>query len=191
MVDTDEPVLVLIGDRVALGTLRVDLVPLYHRWEQQLAVLAGYGQTTPEPLEARQSSYDAAAQAGDDGAYFTIYAKTGDGRWEPIGTTTLHIDSRKQIADYVIMLGARRGEGLGTEATRLTLDWAFNVAGLRNVKLEVWAPNKSAIRAYEKAGFHHVGVRRNGARWLGGPCDEIIMDAIPEDFSGSVVQGQL
>lgn len=191
MADSDEPVFVLIGDRVALGTLRADLVPLYHRWEQQLAVLAGYGQTTPEPLEARQSSYDAAAQASGDGAYFTVYARTDNEAWEPVGTTTLHIDTRKQVADYIIMLGERRGQGIGTEATRLTLDWAFNVAGLVNVKLEVWAPNEGAIRAYEKAGFKHVGVRRNGARWLGRPCDEIIMDAVPEEFSDSVVERQL
>jgi len=103
----------------------------------------------------------------------------------------LHIDQRKHVADYVILLGERRGEGLGTEATTLTLDWAFNVAGLRNVTLEVWEPNKAAIRAYEKAGFRIVGVRRHGARWLGQQCDEIIMDAMPEDFTDSVVEQQL
>lgn len=187
----DEPVLVLTGDRVALGAMRSDLVPLYHRWEQQLAVLAGYGHATPDTLEGRQSSYEAASQASAESGSFTVYARDSEGVWEPIGTTTLHIDWRRQVADYVIMLGTRRGEGLGTEATRLTLDWAFNVAGLKNVKLEVWAPNTAAIRAYEKAGFRHVGVRRNGARWLGQQCDEVIMDAIPEDVVGSVVADQL
>ncbi|MBV9013855.1 MAG: GNAT family N-acetyltransferase [Pseudonocardiales bacterium] len=111
--------------------------------------------------------------------------------WQPIGLSTLHIEARKQVADYVILLGEHRGEGLGTEATKLTLDWAFHVAGLRNVKLEVWEPNKAAIRAYQKASFTIVGVRRNGARWLGQQCDEIIMDAVPEDFTDSVVEHQL
>jgi RimJ/RimL family protein N-acetyltransferase len=59
---------------------------------------------------------------------------------------------------------------------------------LRNVKLEVWEPNKAAIRAHVKVGFKIVGVRRNSARWLGQQCDEIIMDAVPEDFTGSVVE---
>lgn len=189
--EAEEAVLALIGDRVALGPLRADLVPLYHRWEQQLAVLAGLGQVTLETLEARQASYDAAAQAGADSAYFTVYARDTADRWQPIGTTTLHIDQRKQIADYVIVLGERRGEGLGTAATRLTLDWAFNVAGLVNVRLEVWAPNKAAIGAYERAGFKHIGIRRNGARWLGQQCDEVIMDAVPEDLTESVVEGQV
>ena len=175
---------------MALGTLREDLVPDYHRWEQQLLVLVGLGHTTPETLESRRTSYGLASQAGEAGAYFTVYANNGE-TWQPIGLSALHIEARKQVADYVILLGERRGEGLGTEATKLTLDWVFNVAGLRNAKLEVWEPNKAAIRAYEKAGFKIVGVRRNGARWLGQQCDEIIMDAVPEDLTGSVVEQQL
>ena len=58
---TNDPVLVLIGSRVALGTLREDLVPDYHRWEQQLLVLAGLGHTTPETLESRRTSYGLAS----------------------------------------------------------------------------------------------------------------------------------
>ncbi|MBV9143120.1 MAG: GNAT family N-acetyltransferase [Pseudonocardiales bacterium] len=136
------------------------------------------------------TTYGLASQSGDLGAYFTVYATNGEA-WQPIGLSTVHSDQRKQVADYVILLGERRGEGLGTEATTLTLDWAFNVVGLRNVTLEVWEPNKAAIRAYEKAGFRIVGVRRQGARWLGQQCDEIIMDAVPEDFTGSVVEHHL
>jgi hypothetical protein len=78
MAETNDPVLVLVGDRVVLGLLREDLVLTYHRGEQQ-------------------------------------------------------------VADYVILFG----------------------------------------------------VRRQGARWLGQQCDEIIMDAVPEDFTGSVVESHL
>lgn len=190
MTEMNDPLLVLVGNRVALGPLREELVPTYHRWEQQLGVLAGLGHTTPETLESRRTTYGLASQSGDQGAYFTVYATNGE-TWQPIGLSTLHIEARKQVADYVILLGERRGEGLGTEATKLTLDWAFNVVGLRNVKLEVKEPNKAAIRAYEKAGFKIVGVRRNGARWLGQQCNEIIMDAVPGDFTDSVVEHHL
>ncbi|MGH3831149.1 MAG: GNAT family N-acetyltransferase [Pseudonocardiaceae bacterium] len=62
---------------------------------------------------------------------------------------------------------------------------------MRNVKLEVWVPNKAAIHAYEKAGFRIVGVLRNDARWLSQQCDEIIMDAVPEDITNLVVEQQL
>ena len=35
-------------------------------------------------------------------------------------------------------MGERRGQGLGTEATRLVLDYAFHVLQLRNVMLRPW-----------------------------------------------------
>jgi diamine N-acetyltransferase len=47
--------------------------------------------------------------------------------------------------------------------------------------------NIGAIRAYEKAGFRHVGVRRGGVVALGERCDEIYMDAVPADLQGSVL----
>jgi RimJ/RimL family protein N-acetyltransferase len=60
------------------------------------------------------------------------------------------------------MLGERRGQGLGTETTRLVLDWAFTMLGLHNVDLRVFAWNKQAIHCYEKAGFRHAGLLRGG-----------------------------
>ena len=89
---------------------------------------------------------------------------------EPIGTTGLiNIDHRQGTATFGIMLGERRGQGLGTETTRLVLDWAFTALGLHNVDLMVFAWNKAAIRCYEKAGFRELGRRRGGAVSMGPP----------------------
>jgi diamine N-acetyltransferase len=85
------------------------------------------------------------------------------------------------------MLGERRGQGLGTEATRLALDWAFTVLGLHNVDLRVFAWNRAAVRCYEKAGFRRAGLLRGGAVCLGRRFDVVIMDAIAEEFTGSVL----
>lgn len=178
-------VLNLVGKRVALGPARRDLVPLYHLWEQQLDVIVGFGRAMPMSLEERQEAFFSMyrSEARND---FTVYGRLG-ADWRPIGYTTLNVDRRWEVATFAIALGERKDQGLGTEAVQLTLDWAFNVAGLKNVQLEVCAPNLRAIRAYEKAGFKHLGVRRNGTRWLGRQCDQVIMDAIPEDLAHSVV----
>ncbi|MFI2486857.1 GNAT family N-acetyltransferase [Promicromonospora kroppenstedtii] len=53
---------------------------------------------------------------------------------------------------------------------------------LREAK--VLANNTAAIRAYEKAGFRTVGTRRRTGSWLGQPADEVIMDAVPEEYGG-------
>jgi RimJ/RimL family protein N-acetyltransferase len=68
------------------------------------------------------------------------------------------------------------------------LDWGFTVLGLHNVVLEVMVWNERAIRAYERAGFRRVGVRRGAQVSMGERCDELLMDAIAPEFGASVLR---
>ena len=116
---------------------------------------------------------------------FTVY-DTADGA--PIGTASLFaIQWRLQRAMYGISLGRRRGDGRGTEATRLVLDWAFHMLGLLNVMLKVLPHNGAAVRAYEKAGFRRLGTRRDAMVHRGQPCDVLLMDAVREGFESPVL----
>jgi RimJ/RimL family protein N-acetyltransferase len=94
----------------------------------------------------------------------------------------MRIDHHNGRADFGILIGERRGEGLGTDATCLVLEWAFDVVGLANVMLGVLPSNRAGIRAYEKAGFRTVGARRTAAASMGGREDELLMDAVAADF---------
>lgn len=92
-----------------------------------------------------------------------------------------NIDHNFLRADFGIFLGQRRGTGIGTDATRLVLQWAFTVIGLRNVMLESYEYNEQAIRAYERAGFRRIGTRRDSVLALGRRWDSVLMDAVPDD----------
>ena len=59
------------------------------------------------------------------------------------------------------------GRGYGTEATRLVVDYAFDVAGLHRIQLEVYDFNPRAQRVYEKCGFIREGIHRDALRWEG------------------------
>jgi RimJ/RimL family protein N-acetyltransferase len=59
--------------------------------------------------------------------------------------------------------------------------------GLHNVMLTVLPTNVAAIRAYEKAGFKRIGVRRNALSVLGRRGDEVLMDAVPDEFQSPVL----
>ena len=179
------PHLIVTGERVALGPLREELVPVYARWVTTLEVARGVGATVIYTVEAEKGWYEEAAKADPGRALFTIYDRSD---LVPIGTAALtNIDHRHGAATFGIMLGERRGQGLGTEATRLVLDWAFTVLGLYNVDLRVFAWNRAAIHCYEKAGFHRAGLLRGGAVCMGRRFDVVIMDAIAEDFTDSLL----
>nr|BFF02961.1 GNAT family protein [Streptoalloteichus tenebrarius] len=156
----------------------------YWRWEQDPGVIVGYGRQTPESLEARTEGYQHQARGTDDQLRFTVYDVTSTP--VPVGTSSILIDHHVRTGEFFIMLGdpARRGNGIGTEAIRLTLDYAFHVTNLACVYLSVLAPNTTAIKAYERAGFRRIGERRNSGYWLGQRVNEVLMDAVPDDFPG-------
>lgn len=176
--------LIISGERVGLGSLRRDLLPTYQRWINTAEVRRGLVRPSVQTLEAEGAWYEQAAHATDQ-VHFTVYDLKD---MEPTGTTSLvNIDHYFGSADFGISLGERRNQGLGTEATRLVLDYGFNVLGLQHVMLRVWSWNTAAIRAYEKAGFKVVGRLRNAAVSMGRRYDVVLMDAIPDDLPHSVL----
>jgi diamine N-acetyltransferase len=182
--------LIVVGERVALGPMRRDLAETYARWVNDLEVRHGLqfaGLMTPQTEETfLDDLMKEMAERQPAAAHFTIYDRE-DG--EPVGTTSLmEVNHFLGRARFGILLGERRGRGLGGEATRLVLDWGFTVLGLHNVVLEVMPWNERAIRAYERAGFRRVGVRRGALISMGERYDELLMDAIAPEFGPSLLR---
>ncbi|MBE1531814.1 GNAT family N-acetyltransferase [Actinomadura algeriensis] len=184
MSQADEPIIWISGDKAGLGPFSGKLVDCYWRWEQDPAALIGYGRQTPDSLDNRREGYQHQARGTDDQLRFTVYDLT-TATPTPVGTTAVLIDHHVRTGEFIIQLGPGfRGKGLGTEATRLTLDYAFHVTALKCVHLSVLSPNVNAISAYERAGFRRIGERRDSGYWLGQRVNETLMDAVPADFRG-------
>ncbi|MEV6912358.1 GNAT family protein [Amycolatopsis sp. NPDC051071] len=73
------------------------------------------------------------------------------------------------------------GKGYGTEATKLILDFAFDVVGVHRVSLEVFDFNPRARRVYEKCGFVREGLQREALWWDGEWHDVITMAILKND----------
>lgn len=73
----------------------------------------------------------------------------------------------------IALIPTARGRGIGTEAMRQILEYAFLRANLRRVHLEVISSNAAAIRSYEKAGFVVEGRQREHA-WVRGRYEDIV-----------------
>src|SRR4051794_10510362 len=161
MADT-EPDFLVVGEKVALGPLRRDLTGAYARWTNSREVRLGLENLSIHTADSQEKWVEEATKASAEreptAAEFTIYDRSDSA---PVGTAGLFaISHAHKAAKFGIALGERRGRGLGTEATRLVLDWGFSLLGLQNVLLEVLSWNEMAIAAYERAGFRRVGVRR-------------------------------
>ncbi len=195
-----EPVLNILGEKVALGPLVRAHLPLYARWYNDFHVIRAFDTPRPRTIEGQTAYFERAAVA-DDALWFTIYERVispPSGRtlppsgqaWRPIGRSDLFdIDWWHGTAVWGLVIGERdaHGKGYGTETARLMLDYAFTALGLHSVMLTCFEFNLAGRRAYAKAGFKEIG-RRRQCRWLNGRLwDEIYMDCLATEFASPVL----
>lgn len=83
-------------------------------------------------------------------------------------------------AELSIRLGSDRdrGQGLGTEAVSLALQYAWNELNLVRVWLRVLSSNARAINAYLRVGMKKEGVMKKSAFINGKFQDQVVMAAL-------------
>jgi diamine N-acetyltransferase len=186
----DAPDFIVVGEKVALGPLRRELAADYARWMNELEVRRGLDYLGIATVQSQEKWVEENVERGAEhepkAVEFTVYDRSDSA---PVGTAGLFdISHAHGCAEFAIALGERRGQGLGTEAARLVLDFAFHVLQLRNVLLETLEWNVAGLTAYERAGFRRVGVRRGARMSRGRPTDVVLMDAVKQDFGASVLR---
>jgi len=98
----------------------------------------------------------------------------------------LEIDREAGTCELQIRIGeaAGRDRGYGTETVGLLLRHAFEGLGLGEVRLDVFADNERAIRAYEKAGFERRETRPGATLIEGERKDVVVMSVRREEEAG-------
>mgnify|MGYP001609770320 CR=1 FL=1 len=180
----------LIGTKVYLSPLSADDAPLICGWFNDLAITKNLSIASSMVTVPSEQNWLSNACEGKDKSEI-VHAIVDIATDTMIGTAGLHrIDLVHGLADFGILIGDNNyhDKGYGTEATKLTLDFAFNILNLRNVRLSVFEFNKRGQRAYEKAGFKLIGRRRKAWPIGGTVYDVIIMDAIAEEFESPFVR---
>ncbi len=182
------PTVNIVGDKVALGPRRRDLLPLYLTWINDFEVVRNLGLVLrPMTWEDEDAWYERTSKS-ESSVNFTVYECA---TLRPIGNTGLfNIDHLNRTAEFGILIGAKDcwGKGYGTETTRLVLDYGFSALGLHNIMLRVFSYNQRGIRAYTRAGFKEVGRLREARRLGDHAYDVVLMDCLATEFSGTVVR---
>ena len=183
----EAPIVNIRGTLVALGPLRRELLPAYHRWINDFTVLRTLGgNIRPMSMDQEAGWYDHSSQT-EHNHPFTIYELSSR---MPIGSTALMgVDQANRTAEFGIMIGEAdcRGKGYGTETTRLMLDYAFTALSLHSVMLTVAEYNVAGRRAYERAGFREWGRRRECRMRAGRLYDLLYMECLSTDFTSPVL----
>ncbi|HYF91747.1 MAG TPA: GNAT family protein [Symbiobacteriaceae bacterium] len=163
-----------------------------YRWMNDSDTVRYLG-TLPARLsrEEVRKYLEAAAASSAEMAEFAI--ETLDGCH--IGGTCLRGFNRTtHAAEYGICIGAEdfRGQGYGTEVTKLIVRIGFEEFNLNRIWLTVNAENIAGIKAYGKAGFVLEGTLRQHGFARGKYYDSHIMAILRTDYEqrkGSLTDG--
>lgn len=90
-------------------------------------------------------------------------------------------------ASFGILIGDKKfwGQGVGLEATRLTVEYGFYRLNLRRIDLGVFAEHQSAVHCYEKVGFKIEGRFRQDLFQAGEYKDRLWMGLLRSEYKPS------
>jgi RimJ/RimL family protein N-acetyltransferase len=177
-------VAVLTGERVVLSHVLRSDVPQFARWFADLELTAYLGQNGMSVRYEQEEQWFNRLAESDD-RLFAIVVRESD---SVIGTVTLSAISQVHgIAELGIAIGDKRawGQGYGSEAARLMVEYGFVFLNLHTIYLWHVAFNQRGHRAYLRAGFRVAGVLRGATQFNGQRYDRILMDITRSDVPPS------
>jgi RimJ/RimL family protein N-acetyltransferase len=97
----------------------------------------------------------------------------------------MDIDWVCRTAHLGILIGDRnrRGKGIGRDAVKLLLGYAFDTLNLRRIEMRVLASHDAAVKLYETSGFVVEGRLRQAYYSAGTFVDVLVMALLRNDHS--------
>ena len=173
----------LTGTKCFLSPVNPDDLEIYTTWlnDPEISVNLDWAQRVIS-LPTEREALDRICREGRTLAIVDITTQ------ELLGNCGLgNVDLVNRAAEAGIFIGRKDlwGNGYGTDAMMLLLEYGFSYQNLTNIMLRAYAFNTRAVRCYEKCGFKAMG-RRRKSHLLGGVAhDEIYMDITSDEFAGS------
>jgi|AntRauMinimDraft_4_1070384.scaffolds.fasta_scaffold00090_38 RimJ/RimL family protein N-acetyltransferase len=151
------------GDTVTLRTIEEADLDFLQRGRNHPEVRRPLTDADPRNGEQIREYFENSV-SNDDGFGFLICTEAEDGDDDPTPVGTVHVPwirSREGVGMLMYwVLPEHQGNGYVTEATELTLDYAFEERRLAKVFAHVLVPNEASWHVLEKLGFQREGRQR-------------------------------
>lgn len=98
-----------------------------------------------------------------------------------LGSMTAFVDTHQKTADLGIMIGLA-GQGCGSAAWGLALEYGFKVLSLRKITGGAVARNAAMIRIFRRWGMALEGTRRQQELLDDGPADLLLYGLLREEW---------
>lgn len=179
----------LVGENCYLSPVDAQGTEMVAKWSNNIEVAIRTGDISDMITYEVQKGY--LENMNNSGYAFYIVRKDND---EAVGIGRL---MRVDLINKRAILGMFIGEkscwniGIGSESTKLILDFGFNILNLQNIMIETFSFNERAIKACKKCGFKEIGRRRKAIIYGKNQYDEVYMDILAEEFKDSIIDDAL
>ena len=166
----------LSGNQIELAALVDADRPALLDWINQPALVRFSAPYRPVHERSHGDWFDAITR-DQSRVIFAIRSKPEGELLGTVQLTDVHPIYRQ--AQMLIRIGdpQHHGRGIGTEALRLLLDFAWRDLNLHRVWAQVFGRNRRALACYRKAGFAEEGRLRDGV-FIDGKWDDLILMGI-------------
>jgi len=171
----------LVGQRIYLRPLEQGDLDLIQKWANDPEIRWLTGEVMPMS-EAAAAKFLEKVRTDHDRVWFVIALQAND---RVIGEAgLLRMFNPWRTTDLSIVIGEKDawGQGYGTEAIQLMLDYAFGYLNFHRVSVGVVGFNERAIRFYEKVGFKREGIQREGYYHDHQYHDFVMMSILEDEY---------
>ena len=166
-----------MSSRVELGPITAPESEVMFRWfNDPDAARTDYAWRPVDTLSHQKWYLSLGTEASQ--VWFSIRRRGQPGVAGMIGFVVLrHISQVHRAAELGVRIGseADRGQGLGTEAARLAVEYCWNSLNLERLQVAVLGGNERSLRLYRSLGFEREGVLRRALYIDGAWHDNVIM----------------
>lgn len=176
----------LVGEKCYLSPVDTSETEKVAKWSNDIEVAIRTGDISDKITYEAQREY--LENMNNRGGYGFYIIREEDDEVVGIGRL-MRIDFINRNAVMGMFIGEKnnRDKGIGSEATKLLLDFGFNILNLRNIMIETYSFNERAIKVCKKCGFKEIGRRRKAIIYGRNEYDEVFMDILNEEFQDSII----
>lgn len=172
----------VIGEKAYLSLSIKEDLELYAKWLNDPKINYSFGKSHDAWTLERQEAYINDYNNSDDKFFFVIVSQETD---EAVGIGLIYDISyvHGKGTMGILIDENQQSKGFGKEASKLILEFAFNILNLNNMMLYAIEFNQKAIEMYKSIGFKEIGKRRKAYPINNNIYDEVYLDILKEEFN--------
>lgn len=154
---------IILGDKVKIRPITMEDTELIVKWRNKESVRKHFIFRDDFTNEMHKNWMETKVETGEVIQFIIEVLDDSDDNSVPIGSVYFRdVDMKNRSAEFGIFIGedCTRGKGLGTEATRLFVEYGFQILGLHRIVLRVLKENERALKSYLNVGFEVEGCAR-------------------------------